>query len=295
MEGRAGLDIRLLGEFSVSLNARPVTIDSRPSRLLLIYLLLHPGPQPREVIIDCFWPETSAPNGRSNLRHALWRLRRALGSVDGTPDYIAADDDSLRFRLEQPVVYDVGRFELSPGDHTANALAIALGNYRGELLPGYYEDWIIRERERLAAVLDRQIRRLLALLEAAGEWDETIRWSRRWLSLEPAPEPAFRALMLAYTAQHRSDQALATYRRACETLRNDFDLPPCIELQELAERIAAGADLGLGSHGYTAPRAATEAGPPPARPGLVHWLRASVLLLVAATAGWLAARLMRSD
>jgi DNA-binding SARP family transcriptional activator len=74
------LEVRLLGQFSLKVGDKTVDLPSRPAQSLLAYLLLQAGTaQRREKLAGLFWPDATETNARSNLRHALWRIRKVLG------------------------------------------------------------------------------------------------------------------------------------------------------------------------------------------------------------------------
>jgi len=54
-------------------------IDGRPARLLLVWLALHPGRQPRNHVAAQIWPDVHPDSARTSLRAALASLRRSLG------------------------------------------------------------------------------------------------------------------------------------------------------------------------------------------------------------------------
>jgi hypothetical protein len=99
MAGRRSpmLRVRLLGRFSVELDDEMVDVPSRPAQSLLAYLILNAGiALRREKVAGLLWPESTEANARSNLRHALWRLRKALGASPQTGrDYFDADDITI--------------------------------------------------------------------------------------------------------------------------------------------------------------------------------------------------------
>ncbi len=75
------LEINLLGRFEVHPDGKAAMLDSRPAQALLAYLVLQPGTaQPREKLAGVLWPDSAEENARANLRHALWRLRKAIGN-----------------------------------------------------------------------------------------------------------------------------------------------------------------------------------------------------------------------
>ena len=85
--------------------------------------------------------------------------------------------------------------------------------YGGELLPGFYDEWIIIERERLQSTFEARIKLLLDRLVEAQRWDEVIEWGERWIALAGAAEPAYRALMIAYAGQGDLSGVGHTYQR----------------------------------------------------------------------------------
>jgi len=78
---------------------RRVKQEPRPVQSLLAYLVLNTGiAQRREKLAGLLWPDSTESNARSNLRHALWRLRKGLGTDPPTrPDFVIADDFTITF------------------------------------------------------------------------------------------------------------------------------------------------------------------------------------------------------
>ena len=80
------LVVKLLGQFNVQLGDQSIDIPSRPAQTLLAYLVLHPNSAyRREMLAGLIWPDANESNARSNLRHALWRIRKALSEPLGPP------------------------------------------------------------------------------------------------------------------------------------------------------------------------------------------------------------------
>src|SRR5205807_761811 len=126
---------------------------------LLAYLSYHlHRSHPREAVIELLWPESDRHLGRVSLRTELTSLRRQL-EPPGVPPGAVLLADRATLRLNPAAcVTDVALFEAAletaqqPGSSTdrARQLATAAELYRGELLPGCHEDWILPERPRLA-------------------------------------------------------------------------------------------------------------------------------------------------
>ena len=81
---------------------------------------------------------------------------------------------------------------------TLQDLIEAVSTYHGELLPGFYEEWVFADRDRLFAFFEAKVARLLEILQNEGRWAEIPDWAMRWIAVGHWPEPAYRALMLAY-------------------------------------------------------------------------------------------------
>ncbi len=228
------LIIRLLGQFEITLDGELLRLPTRAAESLAAWLLLHPGPaHRRELLAGILWPETDETNARSNLRHALWRLRQVI--PDG---YLHTTQRTIAWRNATPFALDVNALLYEDvGRETFEKLTASAAAYTGELLPGFYDEWVIRERERLAAVYTERMERLLGLLLAEGRWRETIDWAEKWIVQGHIPEPAYRALMQAHANLGNRAAALAVYQRAVEALDNDLDVPPSAETTALADAI----------------------------------------------------------
>lgn len=130
------LEIRLLGQFEIRRDGQLVHLPLRPAQALLAYLLLNPGlPHRREKLAGLFWPDLPETAARSNLRHALWRVRKALGAPPPAGrDYLLADEFTVAFGPETGLWLDtrvIGQSEETP---TVGALMAAAEVYRGQLL-----------------------------------------------------------------------------------------------------------------------------------------------------------------
>jgi DNA-binding SARP family transcriptional activator len=261
----APLQVRLLGQFDVRCNGLAVEIASRPAQALLAYLLLNAGvPQRREKLAGLLWPEASESNARSNLRHAVWRLRRALAA--GEHPYLMADNFTVTFDAAAPYWLDTAALEQAAAPELPlEALLEAVAVYRGELLPGFYAEWVGLERERLHTVFERQMQALLDRLGEAARWGEVVREAERWIALGQAPERAYRALMLAHSGLGDVAGMAQSYQRCREALQRDLAVAPSEQTRALYERLRqAGPVAAPGGPPVNGTAADGEAVPGPA-------------------------------
>jgi predicted ATPase/DNA-binding SARP family transcriptional activator len=236
------LEINLLGRFELCRDGKPIEMPSRPSQSLLAYLVLNAGVQHRrEKLAGLLWPDSDEKNARSNLRHALWRLRKAIGE-----EFFITDKVSICFNNKANYQLDVDVLE----DETSRMGSIkkmihAVSVYEGELLPGFYGEWVTLDRERLSAVFEDHIQLLLDRLVEEGQWREVLKWGERWISLGRSPEPAYRALMQAHGAMGDLSGVAATYQRCTTALLEELGVEPSKETHELYERLSTGEKLTI--------------------------------------------------
>jgi len=245
------LDVRLLGQFEVLRDGERVTIPTRNAQALFAYLVINVGKtHRRERLAGLLWPNSSEDNARSNLRHELWRLRKVLQT--GGESYFIADDLSISINQHSPFALDVEKLKSVPADGTTEALINALTVYRGELLPGFYDEWVLLERDRLVALYEARIARLLDILQIEQRWVEVIDWGTRWIALGQWPEPAYRALMAAYANTGDASKAVLIYERYAQALQKEMGMKPSEPTQALYKRLKTGWKQ-------------TEQSPPPSR------------------------------
>ena len=152
---RGGLwQVRLLGGLEIrNGDVRVRRFASRPIAALLARLALAPDRMhPREELVELLWPGVDLETGRNRLRNALSSLRRVLeppGSAAGS--VLVADRAGVR---------------LAPHSTRCDALeferCMREGRYEearrldaGELLPGYYDDWVQTLRAHYASWHER--------------------------------------------------------------------------------------------------------------------------------------------
>ena len=144
--------VRLLGDVSLhDGQLRALRLPSRAATALLARLALAPErAHSREELIELLWPGVDLDVGRNRLRQVLSTLKTALEAGASTP-VISADRQTVRV-APGTLSCDAVLFEAAwRGGRVEQARAL----YRGELMPGFFDEWIADERLRLAALADR--------------------------------------------------------------------------------------------------------------------------------------------
>jgi len=238
------LNIWLLGQFAAQLDGRRVELASRAAQSLFSYLALTAGhAHRREHLAGLIWPEAVEASARRNLRQALWQIRKALQAAAQPGEvaaFLLADDIQVAFDAHAAYRLDAAQLDAPLiGSLGIAALIETVGAYGGELLPGFYDEWVILERERLQAVFERKISLLVRGLSAGNRWDEVLHWAERWIRLAHAPEAAYAALLQAQAALGDHGSLSTTYRRCVEALRRELSLEPAAATRALYEQLVS--------------------------------------------------------
>jgi len=256
------LHVKLLGQFSIHLDDRLVEIPSRPAQALFAYLILNAGTAyRREKLAGLIWPDTDEVRARNNLRHVLWRIRKVVGA-----NYLNADDLTITFNLETDYQLDVAALERETRSDTPTETLIAdVSTYSGEFLPGFYEDWIALERERLLAIFERKMEHLIESLMTEQRWPETIEWAERWIALGQLPEAAYRALLVAHYQLGNTANIAVVYQRCVAALQKELNVEPAEQTRALYRQLSKGQT--------PIEDAETPIGPSPLKSSATHLLR----------------------
>src|SRR5262249_28102419 len=160
--------------------------------------------------------------------------RQQLEAPDVPPGtVIASDRTSVRLNSDA-LTTDVAAFAaaLYAAEHAgtpterARHLTEAIEAYAGELLPGYYDAWILQEREGLADRYFQALGQLLALLEQAGQLPCALEYARRGVRADPLREEAHRELMRLLAASGQPEAALRQYRELERFLKQELQTEP---------------------------------------------------------------------
>ncbi|MET9734636.1 BTAD domain-containing putative transcriptional regulator [Streptomyces sp. NPDC006458] len=214
--------LRLLGQFHLELGAETVEL-SRNGQRVVAYMGLR-GQVSRTVLAGTLWPEVTEEHARGSLRTTLWKLPR------GEPPLIGCYGDTLlitpALRVDVHVLTRTALRVVQGGAEELDELPPP-GILTGEdLLPGWDEDWVLLERERL-----RQLRlhALDALAEALVRQDRpALAMEAAWASVraEPLRESAHRAVVSAHLAEGNLAEAVRHYEAFRRLLDEELGVEP---------------------------------------------------------------------
>lgn len=230
---------------------------TRTTQALLAYLILQGArPCPRQVLAGVFWGDSDESSARNCLNTALWRMRLALEEAPTCHESILLSTASGEICLnpECPVWVDTLSFESSLRPMLArpatallpaeiSSLEQSLDLYQGELLESFYDDWALRERERMRLLYLNAKECLMHCYWERNELERSLETGLQLLRHDPLREDIHRAVMRLYHATGRRSQALLQYEQCRELIWQELGITPMPETQSLAEKIQAGEPL----------------------------------------------------
>jgi DNA-binding SARP family transcriptional activator len=224
----------LLDGFSLFCGSALLSVP-RASQRLIAFLALHAGMVRRAAVAGTLWPDASEDHAYVNLRQALARLqrraRRALAASKlelGLAEGVTVDLRQARVlarRLLDPAVTP-GRSELGPA---------AVGVLSAELLPDWYDDWVLLEAEDWRQLRLHALEGLAGRLAAAGRWGEAAGAAGAAVRADPLRESARACLIQVHLAEGNQSEAIREFARYQKLLHVDLGLEPTLRLRQLVD------------------------------------------------------------
>lgn len=222
-------DVRLLGRFRLRAGSGEVALPPAAQRMIA-FLALREHPPLRPHVAGQLWPESSEEQALASLRSTLWRLRR-LGCpvveahaghvrlVDG----VGVDVDGVVARARR-ILDDSAT--LADGDDDPSRLG-------GELLPGWWEDWIVLDRERLRQLRLHALERLAGRLADASRFSPALDAALLAVDCEPLRESAHRAVITVHLAEGNYSEARRVHDAYRELLWRELGVRPSRHMEQL--------------------------------------------------------------
>jgi DNA-binding SARP family transcriptional activator len=226
-----GVTLHLFGGPFVTVGPRRIGVPEGSKRLLA-FVALQSRRVERRYAAGTLWPTGDDLRAAGNLRSSLWRLNRGCVPL--------IDSDKTSLMLRDDVVVDarlIGQWanRLIDGCASAADLSVRPGGADAlELLPGWYEDWALMERERVRQRLLHALEALSGALLRLGRCVEAVEAAMLAVTADPLRESAQRALIAAHLGEGNLVEArrqYATYRRL---LAAELGIEPHPSLADLA-------------------------------------------------------------
>ena len=227
-DGCGELNLNLLGSWQLCRDGSVLHVATRQQRL--IAALAVRGPSLRSYLVGLLWPEYPDARALESLRVSVHLVSRQVpglienaGSMLSLNDRVDVDLHRVRARI---------RALSHPG--LDGDVASSLHELRdAEVLPGWYEDWVMFEQSRLRQDRLRAFTAISRRSLAQGNPEVAGAAAEAALEIEPLYENAVRLLIAADLMQSNPAAALRTYERYRGKLGDDMGLLPSDSLRNL--------------------------------------------------------------
>lgn len=232
MTGHVAVRLGLLRGFELRRDGGLVDLPFSAQRVIA-FLALHDRPLQRLYVAGNLWLESSEDRANASLRTALWRL--------GRPSCRLVESSTTHLALAPNVAVDVREARdaaerlIEHADATRTSAKTLYG--AGELLPDWYDDWVLIERERFRQLRLHALERLCEQYTAAGRYAEAAEAGLAAVEGEVLRESAHRVLIKLYLAEGNPGEALRQYRFFRGVLKEQLGLEPSYLMAELMQAL----------------------------------------------------------
>ena len=220
------LEVCVLGTFRFWAEGTALPAVLGGSQRLLALLSLRDRALMRASVAGTLWPESTEEHAYSSLRSALGRLSRLTrDAVVVTPlDLCLAGDVTVDIRESRALAHrllDPGA-TLSDADLSAQAIA-ALSL---DVLPDWYDDWVLVEAEEWRQLRLHALDALADRLLNERRYGEATGAALAAVRAEPLRESARALVIRVHLAEGNQSEALAEFNRYRALLRAELGLEP---------------------------------------------------------------------
>ena len=227
--------LHLFGGPFVTFEAQRVDVPEGSKRLL-VFIALHRGPVERSHAAGVLWPVGSDVRAAGNLRSALWRLQGASIPLLSVDKYSLALRDDVLVDLR---IVSEWTARLICGSASHEDLEVIPWGIDGfELLPGWYDDWALLERERVTQRVLHGLEVQSRRLAERGRCAEAIDAALVAVGADPLRESAQQVLIEAHLAERNWAEAQRRFEVYRELVRRELGIEPSPQLSALVDHDA---------------------------------------------------------
>lgn len=218
---RPAVRLKLLDGFELRVDGAVMEVQPAGQRLLA-FLALAGAPVERTFAAGQLWPDASGERAKANLRSSIWRVRRIHSEL--------VRPSKSHVTLMSTVWIDAqdGLRELTSGARTLELIddVEASAVLHDDLLPDWYDDWLVTERERVRQLRLHTFEQCARELIDQGRMADAIQVGLREIAMDPLRESAHRTVMIAHLAEGNVADALNQYHRFADLMLRELGLQP---------------------------------------------------------------------
>ena len=208
-------------------------VAARQQRLITA-LAIH-GPRPRSYLVGLLWPESRESKAMESLRVSLHLISRQVPGllVNGGAELSLSDLVDVDLHQVRSCIR-----ELNQSGSNGDAASYLNLLREAELLPGWYDDWVLFEQSRLRQDRLHAFHIIGRQSLARGDFEVALEAAEAALELEPLHESAVGLLIQAQRRQGNNAAALRAFEKYQVKLKEDMGLAPSGAIQRLVSEIS---------------------------------------------------------
>lgn len=226
--------VSMLGGFQLFAGDTPISLSAGSQRLLAV-LALRGRTSTRAQVAGTLWPEASDDHAFACLRSSLARLLsadRGLLTVSSSQVGLAGD---VRVDLDESRALARRLLDGAQPTRAADAAATVVDVLSRELLPGWYDDWVLFESEGWRQLRLHALEALVDRLVVERRYGQAAVAALAAVSVDPLRESARAVLIRVHLAEHNRSEAVREFDRYRRLLRRELDVEPTSSLQALLQ------------------------------------------------------------
>jgi DNA-binding SARP family transcriptional activator len=180
------------------------------------------------------WPGVSEGHAHGSLRSALWRLHGAAPGVIEVSGEALCLAAGVRVDVRELSDWALRAIASLEGVAEVAVPDAALG---GDLLPGWYEDWVLLERERLHQLRLDALEATAAGLAVHGRHWEALQAAYAAVRAEPLRESAHRTIVRVHLAEGNLAEATRAYELFRSMVEDELGVLPTAQMTRLVQSI----------------------------------------------------------
>jgi DNA-binding SARP family transcriptional activator len=192
----------------------------------------------RAAVAGLLWPDVPESLAQGSLRSALWRVHKvAPGLIDTSGGALSLAEG---VRVDVRDLDDWARQVQDPRCCVGELKLPDVG-LCADLLPGWYDDWVLLERERLRQLRMHALETVARRLADAGRYGEALQAAYAAMRAEPLRESAHRVVIRLHLAEGNLCEALRAFERIRVLLADELGVQPSEQMVRLVGGVRAAA------------------------------------------------------
>jgi len=204
----------------------------------------------REHLIEKMWPEgRKVKNKEMLLRYSIYYIRKIIREITSkSQPFIEYKDGAYSLNPRFKIWIDVEEFEKKYNkvktywgkreeEYLITLCEEAISLYKGEFLPEVYEEWAVKERNRVREKYLYLLEKITEYYLKKKKWEEVIFYSQKMIEIDKVQEKPYYLSILAYLKKGERGRAVRLYNTLKTILKKEIKTLPSKKVEDLIKEI----------------------------------------------------------